>query len=211
MTQAAIKIKESDGIQIGAIIFDETPQKLEVQRTATGINLRIPAELNLKWPDRSQPRPHVSNVRAVVLLVGSPKSEIEVARVRDDDYYEAASPQKTVPLDLLWTDALPALIYIEQSRLSERPQLEIRVQAELAYVVVCPEAPEPSSSRTVVRPLRYEVLTSPKQRIHDKVLISYPLDVWEAMIRTAFEASRDDPYLLTLPLRSFLKPKGSEE
>jgi hypothetical protein len=207
MERKEVEIRDAGGGKVGAIVFDENPPLLNVTRTGTGINLTIPAEVELRWPNRDEPRPSLTNLRIIAYMRDPKGQEIELCRIRDDDYYEAASPQGTSQAKLIWTDALRGIIFIESMRSGNGPQLEIIVRGELCYIVKCAEAPDPQDQRIIVRPLRYEVRTAPRVRLSERIAISFPTEVWEKMVQTAFALSQDDPYLLALPLYSFFKQK----
>jgi hypothetical protein len=208
MRRKEVEIKDAGGVKVGAVIFDESPAQLNITRTATGINLTIPTEVELRWPKRDEPRPTLTNLRVVVSMRDRSGSETEICRIRDDNFYEAASPSKTSPAQLIWTDALRGLIFIEGRRAEKQAEFIIWVYGELGYIVRCAETPNPDDNRVIVHPLRYDVRTAPRVYIAERTYISYPVDIWEKMSLTAFEASQDDPYLLSLPLHSFLKQKS---
>jgi hypothetical protein len=205
MQRNEVTIRDAGGNRIGAIVFDENPPSLCVTPTAGGINLGIPAGVELEWRDREEPRPTLMNLRVDIYFREPSGSDVQLCRIRDDEYYEAASPLSDVPANLVWTDALRALILIERRRSGKRPQLNVTVRGELSYIVMCAQTPGPQDTRITIRPLRYEIRTAPRVRIVEQTTVSYPLDVWEKMIQTALELSRDDPYLLSLPLQQFLK------
>lgn len=197
------------GNKFGSIVFNESPPRLEIKRTAVGVDLTIPAEIKFESVEKRDPNPIVSDVRAVISMVKSPQSEIELGRAYDPDYYEVPLPQRSVPLGLVWSNVLPALVYVERNRPEIPLQLEIVVRAELSFGVLVTGAPHPDY--VTVEPLHYRMRTVPRQRIQGRVFLTYPPEVWQKMIEEAFEASRYNPYLLTEPLHRFLQPKGTNQ
>src|SRR5882724_11569822 len=114
MGRKEVDIIDTGGIKVGAVIFDENSTQWNITRTATGVNLMFPAEVELRWPKRDEPRPALTNLRTVVFMRDESGSEIEICRIRDDTFYEAGSPSKTSSAQLIWTDALRGLIFIEE-------------------------------------------------------------------------------------------------
>lgn len=195
--------------KFGSIIFNESPPSLEIKRTAVGVDLTIPAGIKFASVEKGDPNPIVSDIRAVISMVKSPQSEIELGRAYDPDYYEVPLPQPSVPLGLVWSNVLPALVYIERNRPEIPVQLEIVVRAELSFGVLVTGAPHPEY--VTVQPLHYRMRTVPRQRIYGRVFLTYASEVWQKMIQKAFEASRHDPYLLMEPLHRFLQPRRENQ
>lgn len=210
MSQKEIIIKDSSGAKIGAIGFDENPPALPIVKSAVGVNLTMPATIELEWRDRQQPRPTLTNLRADLYLRGQSGSEIYLCHIYDEEYYEGATPHSLSPVNLVWTDALRGLILIEGERSGGQPQLEIALRGELCYIVACAETLAPSDHRIFQHPPRWEIRTAPYVRLLDRVSISYSVAVWETMIETAFDLCRNDPYILSLPLQSFLRRRDNE-
>ena len=116
---------EIGGTTVGAIIFDESPSSLDITRTPAGVNLMIPASVSLRWNDRKRPCPVLQNLRAVIYSANKLGSGMELGRVRDDSvYFGVTSSERAVDkAELLWTNFLPALFYIEEHRSGEPPKL----------------------------------------------------------------------------------------
>jgi hypothetical protein len=202
MQQKIIKLDFS----AGSIIFDEYPTEFNIKRTATGINLKIPAVINLEWPDRNKPQPMLTNLRATVSVKTSSSEGIEIGTARDDDYYTGSIPSSNSTAELIWPDALRGLLYIEKHRLDKQPQLELFVRGELCFIVKCAEYTE-EDYRTRNQIKAYDVRTIPYRHIREIITVSYPIDVWENMMKTALGMSKDDPFLRLLPLTPFLSGK----
>lgn len=199
MEQKKIDLKDSAGF----ITFDEHPADFRLERTAKGINLTIPALINLRWPDRTKPRPMLTNFRVAIYSKTSPGEGLEIGRARDDDYYEGSTPGADKPAELIWEDALHALLLVERNRSGRQPQFELSVRGELSFIVKCVEYTEENyMSRD--RPKVHDVRTSPYERVSERLTVSYQTDVWERMIKRALDLSQDDLSLMLLPLTPFL-------
>src|SRR3977135_4272730 len=112
--------------KIGSVFFYEDVTSLEVQRTATSVNVRIPSEIKLHWAEQKELAPSLTNRGATIFLKDSPLGKIEVGIARDDEYHLATKiPESLLQPEFLWRDALPGLIFIEKNRTAESPVLEI--------------------------------------------------------------------------------------
>lgn len=196
----------SGNTSVGSIIFDEHPQYLYAERTATGFNLEIPAKIGLKPNTSDQPQLTISNMR-LVLSVENDSEVLEVGRLHHDGYHSAfitdSDPVvKMTRWELIWSSTLPALLAIESYRKGEAPRLRVTLKAELCHAIMCEQWQ--NHGRTPRQ--RFRVLTAP-ERISERTNITYPDGVWEAMVRKLLAESWDDPFLTLLPLRSLLGPK----
>jgi hypothetical protein len=188
--------------KIGSIIFDEHPTSLFAERTATGFNLRIPAQIGLKSASENKPRLTLNNL-SLIFSVNSPAHPtFEVGRLHHDKSYSAfvdhrrEEPSESLrDMDLTWVATFPSLIAIEKSREGNQPRLHVELHADLCYIVYCQHIREASNG--------YPVFTVPR-RIVESAELTYPVEVWEAMVRKLLAESQDDAYLMLLPFSSFL-------
>ena len=201
----------------GSITFDENPTDFTIARTVTGINITVPALIDLEWPDRGKPQPMLTNLRATISIRTPSGAMMEVGTARDEDYYTGSIPSSNSTGELIWANALPGLIFIEKNRLDKKPQLELLVRGELCFIVKCAEYTGVEDYATGRREgytdpnevkVR-DVRTVPYRHIRERVTVSYPIDIWERMIKTALDLSKGDQYLMLLPLAPFLTG-GSE-
>jgi len=192
-----------------AIFFPEKVEKLDLQPTATGVNLKIPSEIEVRCGRGSRGRPMATSLRATISLNSPSAGLIEVGVARDENYYIAEAKERTLEAEFVWRDALAGLIFIEKHRGDGRPVLRIDLDGELCSVVKCKEwwPNEPGTYRS--GETYAEARTRPLQRIGkygdpSHVEVSYPGEVWAKMIQEAFEASRDNPLLALQSLLPFL-------
>jgi hypothetical protein len=198
---AEIDILDND-TRVGKIFFDEHPTSLKAERTATGFNLTIPTNIGLKSASENDPRLAVKNLRLIFFIESKSASNLEVGRLHHDEVYSAyvnyrngrpsETPQK---MDLVWSATFPSLIAIERARESGHLKLQAELQAELCYIIICNHMRKSSNG--------YPVFTMPQQ-IGGSTAITYPEEVWNEMVQNLLMESRDDPYLMLLPLSSFL-------
>lgn len=204
---AEIVIARPNRPQVGAFIFDETPSHLHATRTVAGLNLTIPAKMWLKSAPRDRPRLVLNNIRLTFSLKDT-SSELELGRLHHDRFFSAfvsdepLASESTVPADLIWPATLQALISIERSRGGKQPKLHVTLHAELCYSIIC----EQWQDHVRTPRERFPVLTEP-EHIFGQTDITYPTDVWEEMVQRVLAASQDDPFLMLLPLTSFLTGK----
>ncbi|MGA9994776.1 MAG: hypothetical protein WBP93_05135 [Pyrinomonadaceae bacterium] len=194
---------QSGSEKIGSILFYENVTGLEVKRTATNVNLRIPSEIKLDWPEETALRPMLTNLRVIISLMDSPSGKVEVGIARDDEYRIATKiPESILQPEFIWRDGLAGLIFIEKNRSGDSPILELELHGELCYIAKC----KGWSRKEVIRvhDPAIDTRTPPYQRIYGRVELSYRSDVWAKMIQTAFEASKDNPLLMLQPLLPFL-------
>lgn len=190
---------------IGSIFFYENVDRLMLQRTATGVNLRLPSKVELGYPGEIAGRPMLSNLRAVISLKSPSGDTTEVGIARDEkNYYLAMKPVGNFDPEFIWRDALAGLIFIEKNRAGTAPVLEIELRGELCYVVQCKEWRPKESGRLQVEETSNDVRTPPVLSLHESIEISYPIDVWMRMIQEAFETSQDSPLLALQSLLPFL-------
>lgn len=208
MEEKQVKIWQSTGNgeeKVGSVVFHENVTAIELQRTATNVNLKIPSEIRLTWKDKDKMRPMLTNIRVLIYLKDSTGGRLEVGMARDDEHRMAStSPESILKTELIWRDSLAGLIYIEKNRTGVSPALEFELQAELCFVVRCKEWWSSKSGQIRLEDPPADVVTPPFQRVRGKVELSYPADVWSRMIQTAFEASQDNPLLVLQSLLPFL-------
>jgi hypothetical protein len=185
------------------VVFFEDVTSLEVQRTAIGVNVKIPSEIKLRWAEEKELAPMLTNLRATIFLKDSPLGKIEVGIARDDESYLATKIPETVRHpEFLWRDALAGLIFVEKNRATESPALELELYGELCYAVRCKRWFE----RDVILSNEVPALvrTTAFQRIRGRVELCYRPEAWRGMIEAVFDASRDNPLLMMQPLLPFL-------
>lgn len=185
------------------MFFYEDVTSLEVQRTATSVNVRIPSEIKLHWAEQKELAPMLTNLRATIFLKDSPLGEIEVGIARDDEYHLATKiPESVLQPEFLWRDALAGLIFIEKNKTAESPALEIELYGELCYAVKCKRWFERDVILT--NDVSAVVRTPAFQRIRGRVELCYRPEVWRGMIMAVLDAARDNPLLVMQPLLPFL-------
>jgi hypothetical protein len=205
MTEKLIEIRRSTDTgqqKIGSILFPENLTSLEVNRTATSVNLKLPSEIRLDWTEETL-CPMLSNLRVAIYLTDSRLGKIEVGMARDEEYRIATKmPVSISEPEFIWRDALAGLIFIEKSRGGDSPVFEFELHCELSYSVKCKRWF--GQDVVLMQDAAADVRTRPFQRVHGTVKVSYPGDLWEKMIQTAFEASKDNPLFVLQPLLPFL-------
>jgi hypothetical protein len=184
MADKSVTLKIADKF-VGAVIFTESPAKLEIHHTPNGTNMVIPAAVELNWKDRDQPCPLLSNLRAVISFENPPGTSTEIGRVWDDTVYfgKASAEKNPDKAELVWTNILPSLGFIEENRNGRLPKLTFEVRGELSYILKVVAATPPQVMR--MQPMTYEVLSFPN-KFYDTVDVTYPKDVWERLIQAAF-------------------------
>lgn len=203
---AEVNIWEND-TRVGKVLFDEHPTYLSYARTADGFNVRIPAEISLKSSPPDEPLLCLKNVRLTFSLEYAPGSKFELGRLRDDDYHTAYVDKKQSesprPLDLVWSATLPALLAVETHRAGKLPELHVKFEADLSYIILT----EQWQDHVRTQRKRFRVFTVP-QRVTENVVLTYPAEVWSEMVRKVLIDSEGDPYLLLLPLVPLLSGDG---
>lgn len=201
----------NDGGQdrVAAIFFPEKVEELEIEPTATNVNLIIPSEIEVRCGSKVRWRPMLSDLRATISFNSPSAGTIEVGVARDENYYIAETQDKTHKANFVWRDALAGLIFIEKHRGDGRPVLRIDLDGELCYVVKCKEWWPDERGKVRMGETSAEVRTRPVRRISRQahashVEVSYPGEVWAKMIREVFEASQDSPLLALQSILPFL-------
>jgi len=167
--------------QVGEILFDESPAQLIGARTASGFRLNIPANIKLRTNTGEAPLPMVTNLRAVISVNKDPQTEVQVGIAEDPAWYlGGGNPQ----INLIWTDAISTLAYIEKCRDGQRPQLKLELRAEGCWLL---------QHQSQVR-----IRTAP-QFIGGKVTLTYPKEVWIKMLR---DMKFSENVLLEIPFPS---------
>jgi hypothetical protein len=189
--------------RIAAIFFHEKIEKLGIKSTATNINLKIPATIELRLGESTWP-PMLTHLRAIINLRSSSGDTIEVGMARDENYYISKVPEGSHEAEFILRDALAGLIYIEKNRGNIQPVFQIELKGELCYIVKCKEWFPSESGKFRLEDSPANVRTWPAQSFSERVEISYPSEVWAKMIQEAFEASRDNPLLTLQSLLPFL-------
>jgi hypothetical protein len=105
-------------------------------------------------------------------------------------------------------DALRGLVLIEAARSGGSPALDFDVRAELGYIINCAETQAPGDNIVIQNPPRYAIRTAPRVRLVERISVTYSVEVWEEMVQAAAGLMKDDPYILSLPLHSFLYRRG---
>lgn len=167
--------------QVGEILFDEAPSQFIGSRTASGFRLKIPASINLSQNTGEAPLPMVSNLRAVIFVNKDPQTEVQVGLAEDSAwYFGGGNPQ----INLIWTDAMSTLAYIEKCRDGQRPQLKLELRAEGCWLLQ-------HQNQDRIRTAPYY--------IGGKVTLTYPKEVWVKMLR---DMKFSENVLLEVPLPS---------
>lgn len=167
--------------RVGEILFDEAPSQFVGSRTASGFRLNIPASVILRPNTGDAPLPMVTNLRAVISVNKDPQTEFQVGVAEDLTRYFGGGNSQA---NLVWTDVMPALAYIEKCRDEQRPQLKLELRAEGCWLL---------QHQSQVR-----IRTAP-QFIGGKVTLSYPKEVWIKMLR---DMKFSENVLLEVPLPS---------
>lgn len=196
---AEIKIYDGD-TTVGNVFFIENPQRLWSERTAAGFNLTIPAEITLRQAPENEPQLCLNNIRLTFSLKRQHAHDFELGRLHHDSSYIAyvGSNPKGHPLKFtpVWPATIPALLAIEGLREEGKPPtIHIQLDAELCYVITVEQWQD--HVRTARK--RFRVTTVP-QHVSDGTDITYPADVWNELVERVLAESRDDPYLMILPL-----------
>lgn len=169
---------------VGDIIFDETPTSLELVRSAYGSNVTIPTYVVLRWNDRTQPCPLMTNLRVVMSIDTRPGESLEIGRLNDNSMYfgsQSARDHRTAA-ELIWVNVAPALAAIRKTYNNDPPNLNLAVSCSLNLIVrVIGETP---SNVVMVNPLIYSVLSFPRQ-IRSTLQLKYPKDTWSNMLQAA--------------------------
>jgi hypothetical protein len=169
---------------VGEVIFDESPTSLELIRTAYGSNLRIPTYVVLRWNDRAQPCPLMTNLRVVMSIDTGASKSLEVGRLTDDLMYSGTTSAKDHRMDaeLFWINIAPALAAIRKIYDNDSPKLNLAVSCNVNFLVrVIGATP---SNVVMVDQLTYSVLSFPRQ-IRSTLQLKYPQDTWNNMLQAA--------------------------
>ena len=165
MSQVDINI---GGTHVGRIIFDESPNQLTANRTATGFNLSIPAIVELEYTNKSNPCPMLSNLCGTISvdIASGAEMEMELGIVKDDWWYTGG---KSESAKLVWSGLISALTKYEIIRDGKSPVLKIKFHGEACWLL-------PNIDKT------YLIRSGP-YNFSDKVQITYPKEVWIKMLR----------------------------
>jgi hypothetical protein len=187
MAEKIVPIRINDRAIIGSIRFDESPQSLELQQTALGYNLRIPALVQVDWNDREEPHPILSNVRSIVSCYTDRGTKVELGRIRDDSVYFGVTGGTGDDARLDWINVGPALVYLEGNRQESSPKLNFFVRAELQFLVKAVRVHPPNV--IVVEPGHNSVVSFP-HKISGEVDVTYPTNVWNGLVASIFNPTR---------------------
>lgn len=163
MSQVDINI---GGTHVGRIIFDESPNQLTANRTATGFSLSIPATVKLEHTDISKPCPMLSNLCGTISVDMESSNEMDLGIVKDDWWYIGGESESA---KLVWHGLVSALTKFEKIRDGKSPILKIRLHGEACWLL-------PNIDKT------YLIRSGP-YNFSDKVQITYPKEVWIKMLR----------------------------
>lgn len=198
-----------DGKIIGLIEIEEHPTRFEVRRTATGVNLLIPATIGLEWSGFSEPEPMISGIRVTVLMKDASNLEVELCRMRDENSYLASRLKGKTKLELIWPNILPAIMFIEKNRADRLPELIYEVRGELCAINIIGGIDSRAMNRS--EPLMRSARSMPLQDVHERLELTYQLDVWNKMVEAVIELSANDPWLMMQPLLPFLSGKSNSQ
>lgn len=166
-----------EGIQIGAIIFEEAPRHLRAYRTAGGFALELPIKVRLKMEASSAPQPLLSDISARLSIQTHEGYVHQIGHARHDGYFLGAVPEADSSGELLWADTLSALAYYEEIRAGKPPQMRIELRAEVCYLLAIDERTLPQ------RPPFNRQLRSHPWRVTGTADATYPTEVWGRMLR----------------------------
>lgn len=190
--------------RVGKILFDEHPPFLSFARTAAGFNLGIPAKLFLNSAPHKEPQLCLNNLRLTFSLRYTPGTQLELGRLHHDSFLTAHVSNKpsesSQHLQLLWSATIPALLAIESFREDKQPTIHVQFQAELCYIIIIEQWQD--HGRTANQ--RFNVMTVP-QSLSDETDLTYPVEIWNDMVKKVLAESQDDPYLMLLPIAPLLR------
>ena len=212
-----ILMHDHEGNPIGSFIFEESPVRLHVMRTANGFKLQIPFKLFLAQVVKGDLQPMVSDFRGVI-MASAPNERVEIGHLYSESScsYTAGYRDRDAPAkvhentgQMIWLGSLADLAYYNKLRDGGPAQFIIRLEWRLCHVfpmadsghMACtlPEWRRPNLGDVSVRYSRdiwVEMLRS--LRVAENVLVEIPLPtcpssdwegVWEGVrdARNGFE------------------------
>jgi hypothetical protein len=161
------------GVNVGRILFEEAPARIEATTTATGLNIIMPFAIefrSLTQPElRSDLYPVLSNIRATISTGYVNQSAVEIGFAQDYYRHMGAKDQSSRPGQLIWSCSSQSLFRFEQIRNGGVPEICIQLWAEAYYQL-------PSNVNPQLR-----LLTEPSL-VSGQVKLRYPREVWIAML-----------------------------
>lgn len=183
---------------IGAINIEKSPNNLHVNLTAAGFEIPVPIVLTMQVRTSDEPMVMIDNLGGKVLVKHMNGSSIVVGRLSSESRHTAGvtsedSYDHSTETHLKWTGIFEDLAYIERLRDGQAPKLQMEVHGEWSFLL--PAIKEVSESRwnelaedqkrRIQGYSALRVRTEP-HRIYSRtgfIDVSYPREVWIAMIR----------------------------
>lgn len=162
-----VDVQDESRRRIGAITFDQSPDRLIAQRTAAGFELAFPITVSLELRATSDPQPLVTDLSARITAINDQQNGLLLGRGRQDGWFAGAIPSSNTPTNLVWAAPLAALAAYEKFRDVQRPRFRMAVLGQLSFLI-------PSLGR--------RVRTEPQQ-VYGEVEITYPTEVWIKAVR----------------------------
>lgn len=164
---SVVDVQDESRRRIGAITFDQSPDRLIAQRTAAGFELAFPITVSLELRATSDPQPLVTDLSVRVTAINDQQNGLLLGRGRQDGWFTGAIPSSNAPTNLVWAAPLAALAAHEKFRDVQRPRFRMAVLGQLSFLL-------PSSGR--------RVRTEPQQ-VYGEAEITYPTEVWIKAVR----------------------------
>jgi hypothetical protein len=175
---------QTQGEDIGSIIFDQPERALSSRRIASGIRIYLPASVSLRQVSRVLCPVLLENLK-VTLLAGD--IEIGVGQCTTDIRSRADKQAVSFTLDL----TLEALAVYESLRAGDEPQFTVLVSGEIRYAL--------STEGLLVAGQWPREACSIASAIGQHGFIKYSRDAWTKMLR---EAKVHETVLVEIPYPS---------
>lgn len=183
MPDRTIDIRSRATYGVGTWKFDEAPEHLHAYRTAEGCVISLPTKVELWWPDKEQPCPLVTNLRAELRL-SMTGNVLPLGIATSREILSPGYPKSERDVTLEWRVPLAVLAAIERRRDGERVAFSINVSCELCFLLHYNE--------------RFTVRSEP-ETFGGQVDVVYRKEAWIGMLRELGAAAN---VLVEFPLSS---------
>lgn len=191
-----IVIEDSRG-RLGSITIVRDLKHLHVERMASGFELRLPLVLTLRVRSQNEPMLMIDNLRGHVFAKNFDGSLLGVGTVVGERQTAGISSRETynhsIESYLTWIGNFEDMISIEKVREGQTPKLQLNLRGDWCFLLPTVEEIDESrwsqlselQQQRIREYAHHRILTEPQSFSSRMgyIEVSYPREVWIAMIR----------------------------
>lgn len=160
-----------DSYHVGKIIFNEAPQRLHAVRTCDGVQIMIPATLELHPEVVKSPCLLLNNLHgSISIYAADQRQKTKFADIRCDNSFDAVGPRNSVQATFYADSTLSALACLEKIREGQSPSLDVQVKGEICHLYSF----EGLRPRFRTEPIGF----------YDTARVKYSTELWVEMLRS---------------------------